>query len=214
MHVKLIAHTVPVKDFPGEQSAEAIIAYCARVSSDNQENPEYEKLFKYCLDNGHVSILETASLTLEIETSRAISAQILRHRSFCFQEFSARFQSVTKYEGGKARRQDKKNRQSSHEDLPQKTVEWFDEVQQAVWIYTNTLYQEAMKKGIAKECARMILPIGVSTTLYMTGSARSWIHFIQTRTHESTQKEHRDIALEAKKIFSEVFPTVAKSLGW
>lgn len=219
MNVKLVATTQPTKEFlidhPDIQGTEALTAYCARVSSPgNQDNPDYEKLIAYCIKHQHWSVLETVSATFEITTSRAIAAQILRHRSFTFQEFSQRYASVTSYEGAQARRQDSKNRQSSHDDLPAEDVEWFDTVQKSMWVYANTLYQEALKKGIAKECARMILPIGVSTTLYMTGSLRSFIHYLQLRTAAGTQKEHRDVANEMQQIFVSQFPTISRALGW
>lgn len=210
MEVKLISVTQPVED----KSPEGLIAYCARVSSPNQENPNYAKLLKYCADHGHWSIYEMADMTLEITTSRAIAAQILRHRSFNFQEFSQRYAEVQGYEPCEARRQDVKNRQNSIDDLDDETKRWFGRAQASVWEQSQRFYEDALVKGIAKECARMLLPLNTQTRLYMKGSVRSWIHYFQVRCDSATQKEHRDIALAARKIFCEQFPTVAEALGF
>jgi thymidylate synthase (FAD) len=193
--------------------AEQIMAYCARVSSDFQTNTEYTKLFTYCLHEGHWSVFEQASMTVEIETSRAIAAQLLRHRSFTFQEFSQRYQVVPdNYFVVPARAQDAKNRQSSHDTLDEETKQWFANTQRHLFDYAHALYETALSKGIAKECARNLLPMATSTKLYMTGSARSWIHYLKVRLDKSTQKEHRDIAEEVFKCFEEAFPVLATLL--
>lgn len=194
--------------------AEKIMSYCARVSSDNQNNPEYEKLLSYCIKHGHWSVFEMANMCIEINTSRAISAQILRHKSFNFQEFSQRYAAVNTCEIYQARRQDVKNRQNSVDDMSSVDKSWFTEAQQKVQNYSKKMYEEALQKGIAKEQARFLLPLSTSTKLYMSGSIRSWIHYLELRTANGTQKEHQDIALEIKDIFKEQLPTVAKSLGW
>lgn len=193
---------------------EALIAYTARVSSPHQDNPDYEKLIAYCLANGHWSVFEMVDATIEIETSRAIAQQILRHRSFSFQEFSQRYAKVQAFEHYEARRQDDKNRQNSIDDLPEKTKEWFRQVQVSQQENAMTFYKIAIQNGIAKEQARFLLPIGVQTKLYMKGSLRSWIHYLQVRTDASTQKEHRDIANACKSILANEFPVIAKVLGW
>lgn len=195
--------------------AEEIVAYCARVSNPiNQDNPEIAKLIAYCIKHGHWSIFEQANMVLEISTSRAISPQILRHRSFSFQEFSQRYAEVDGYIAYPARRQDQKNRQNSVDDLDDETQKWFLDSQQAVWDLAHAKYQEALQKGIAKECARTLLPLGTSTRLYMNGTIRSWIHYIQLRTEIGTQLEHREIAEACKKVFSLELPIIAKALGW
>lgn len=190
------------------------IAYCARVSSDNQTNPDYDKLLKYCIKHGHWSIFEQGSITVEIETSRAISAQILRHRSFSFQEHSQRYAKVQEFEIYNARRQDLKNRQNSIDDLPEEIKIWFLDVQTDLHKQAKNLYQVALDKGIAKEQARMLLPMSSKTRLYMTGSPRSFIHYIQVRTDISTQLEHREIAEQIKTIFIEQLPITSKALNW
>lgn len=205
MQVKLI-HITP--------DAEKHIAYCARVSSPNQDNPEYAKLIRYCVKNSHYSILEMASMCLEITTTRAISPQILRHRSFSFQEFSQRYAEAASYESYTARRQDLKNKQNSIDDMSEDDLQWFTDAQRQVWDSSYGLYEEALAKGIAKEQARALLPLNTVTKLYMHGTIRSWVHFIQVRTDPSTQKEHRDIAMAAKKIFIEQFPTIAEAMEW
>jgi thymidylate synthase (FAD) len=207
--VKVISVTQPV-----DQSLdhEQIIAYCARVSNpNNQNNTEtMPKLLKYLQDHKHWSPFEMAHAVLEIETSRGISPQILRHRSFSFQEFSQRYQSVD--DSGvviyAARRQDKKNKQNSIDDLPDEIkLEWQDRQLQN-WKTTFEHYTWALNNGIAKECARFVLPLGSKTRLYMSGTIRSWMHFLETRTHESTQKEHRDIAIACREALREHFPSI------
>ena len=194
--------------------AEKTMVYCARVSSKQQDNPEISKLIKYCLDHKHWSIFETASMTVEIETSRAISAQILRHRSFTFQEFSQRYAEATEYVTYEARRQDKKNRQNSISDMKLDDEKWFWEAQQMVQSNCDRLYRQALKRGIAKEQARFLLPMSTKTKLYMSGNIRCWIHYLELRTDKDTQLEHRVIAEEIKKIFSEQLPILGEALNW
>ena len=194
--------------------AEKTMIYCARVSSKNQDNPNIAKLLKYCLDHGHVSVFEHAHMTVEIETSRAISAQILRHRSFTFQEFSQRYAEVTEFKTYEARSQDKKNRQNSNDDMSDFVKGWFGFAQAKVQKFCKEQYDAALEKGIAKEQARFLLPMSTSTKLYMTGSVRSWIHYLNARSDESTQKEHRVIAQRIKGIFNEEFPITAEALQW
>ena len=194
--------------------AEKTMVYCARVSSKQQDNPEISKLIKYCLDHKHWSIFETASMTVEIETSRAISAQILRHRSFTFQEFSQRYAEATEYVTYEARRQDKKNRQNSIPDMDSEDEKWFWEAQQMVQSNCDRIYRQALKRGIAKEQARFLLPMSTKTKLYMSGNIRCWIHYLELRTDKDTQLEHRVIAEEIKKIFSEQLPILADALNW
>lgn len=207
--VKLISVTQPI-----DQSLdhEQIIAYCARVSNpNNQNNTEtMPKLLKYLQDHKHWSPFEMAHAVLEIETSRGISPQILRHRSFSFQEFSQRYQSVD--DSGvviyAARRQDKKNKQNSIDDLPEEIKREWEDRQLQNWKTSFDHYRWALDNGIAKECARFVLPLGSKTRLYMSGTIRSWMHFLETRAHESTQKEHRDIALACREALREHFPSI------
>lgn len=195
-------------------NAESIIGYCARVSSDNQNNPDVSKLLAYCIKNKHWSIFEMANLCLEIETGRDISPQILRHRSFSFQEFSQRYSKVNTFVKRQARRQDSKNRQNSIDDVSDADKSWFDAVQQKTWSESYELYNDALNRGIAKECARSLLPLNTKTKLYMNGTIRSWITYIQVRTDPSTQLEHREIAEACKSIFKEQLPIIAKALDW
>lgn len=206
MKVKLI-HSTP--------DAEKHIAYCARVSNPkNQNNENIEKLLAYCIKEQHLSIFEMANMCIEINTSRAISAQILRHKSFSFQEFSQRYAASTSNEIYDARRQDTKNRQNSINDMSIEDKDWFLDAQTQVWDKCYTLYQEGLDKGIAKEQLRFILPLSTSTTIYMNGNLRSWIHYISLRIGNGTQKEHADIAKECQKIFIKQYPTIAKALNW
>jgi thymidylate synthase (FAD) len=206
MTVKLISVT---------PDAEKTMAYIARVSSPlNQENPEYARLLRYCLDHRHWSVFEHASMTVEISTSRMISAQILRHRSFKFSEFSQRYSEPMDYVPVRARYQAEKNRQSSSGELDSRYQHYWSYAQESHWNRCLDLYKEAIDAGIAKELARAVLPMSTATRLYMTGDARSWIHYLQLRTQPDTQKEHRDIAESIKTIFIEQFPTVAEALEW
>ena len=215
MQVRLISVTNPLIEIDNSQlTPEGLIAYCARVSSPNQETPDYEKLLSYCIRNRHWSVFEMVDMTVEITTSRAISPQILRHRSFCFQEFSQRYAKVQAVEKYQPRRQDVKNRQNSLDDLDDATVAWFDQAQESIAKFGMEKYEEALEKGIAKECARVLLPLGTQTRLYMKGSVRSWIHYLDVRTDPATQKEHRDIADAVKAIFTEQFPVTSRAMGW
>ena len=195
--------------------AEKLMSYCARVSSPhNQDNPDYEKLLAYCAKNGHWSVFEMADMCVEIKTSRAIAAQILRHKSFSFQEFSQRYAQSTSFVQTKARRQDQKNRQNSTDDLSANTQEWFKQAPAAIERLSMRHYEKALELDIAKECARFLLPLNTETTMYMKGSARSFIHYLNVRCDMATQLEHREIAEQIKKIFITELPTVAKALEW
>jgi thymidylate synthase (FAD) len=193
--------------------AETTIMRCARVSSNDQTSDD-PKLIKYCIKHGHYSILEMANMCIEIETSRAISAQIIRHKSFSFQEFSQRYQKVPSFKTYEARRQDPKNRQNSVDDLSEDTMTWFRVAQQGLHQKCADLYQEALDKNIAKEQARFLLPMGSSTKLYMNGTIRSWVHYLQLRRENGTQLEHIDIANKCIDIFKEELPTISEALEW
>ena len=183
-------------------NAEKIIAYCARVSSKNQDNPNIEGLLKYCLKHNHVSIMEMASMCIEIKTTRGISSQIIRHRSFSFQEFSTRYQVIEQdLEIPNLRRQDIKNRQNSISDLDDGIIEELQNDIIEQFKKTKYLYKKLLDKGVDKECARNIMPLQSPTRIYMSGTLRSWLHFIRVRTHPSTQLECRIIAEEIKQIF-------------
>ncbi len=216
MQVKFVAVTTPAVELQaqGIRTAEDLISYCARVSnSSNQLNVETgPKLLKYCLRMGHVSVFEVASLTLEIETSRAIAAQILRHRSFTFQEHSQRYSTVGGFEEILPRRQDTKNRQNSIDDLPDEVFNWFRDEIECTQEQAYALYNEAVGRGIAKESARFLLPLSVKTRLYMTGSVRSWLFYLKARTSSETQLEHRQVAEACKAIFTQQFPVVAEAV--
>jgi thymidylate synthase (FAD) len=195
--------------------AEETMAYCARVSNPiNQNNPNVAGLLSYCIQHGHWSVFEQANLVMEITTSRAIAPQILRHRSFAFQEFSQRYAEATDFIYFEARRQDKKNRQNSIDDFDSETQSWFEKSQKEIWDFAHARYAESLNRGIAKECARALLPLNTSTKIYMNGTVRSWIHFIQLRTKPDTQLEHRNIALNCREIFCEHLPQVSLALGW
>lgn len=218
MKVRAIAKTVIIdEEIVNElksNSPDQLIMYTARVSNPDNQLSGKPGLLKYCADNGHVSIFEQADLTVEIETSRAIAAQILRHRSFTFQEFSQRYAKAQGFEKYEARRQDDKNRQNSVDDMSQADRDWFERAQDAVQTHSTLLYEDALKRGIAKEQARFLLPLNTKTKLYMKGPVRSWIHYINLRTGNGTQKEHQEIAKEIKKIFIKEFPIVAEALKW
>jgi thymidylate synthase (FAD) len=215
MQVRLISVTSPLIQIDNQPlSPEGLIAYCARVSSPHQETTNYEKLLAYCIAHKHWSVFEMVDMTVEIVTSRAISPQILRHKSFQFQEFSQRYAKAQEIERYQPRRQDSKNRQNSLNDLDEETTTWFDEAQERIARLTLEAYNEALEKGIAKECARVLLPMATQTKLYMKGSVRSWIHYLEVRTDKSTQQEHQEIALEIKKIFMAQFPVTSAALAW
>ena len=210
---------------------EQTIAYIARVSNpNNQDNPDYYKLIKYCITHKHFSIFEHGYMTFEITCPIAIATQIIRHRSFTFQQFSQRYQSIDqirtsdeprtsgevaeRYYMPELREQDTKNRQNSTDSLPS---ELKDELEQKIYnlqYHTNELYNYMLDKGVAKECARFILPQSTMTRLYMTGNVRSWIHYIDLRTDPSTQLEHRVIAEKCKNVFVKNLPVISNALEW
>ena len=199
--------------------AEKTMAYVARVSNPaNQENENYAKLLGYCIKHQHWSVFEQSFMTLEIETTRGLAAQILRHRSFTFQEFSQRYADSSLLSDTiplpDLRRQDTKNRQNSIDDIDPFVVQKYQMLIQDHFRDAMALYKKMLDEGIAKECARFVLPLATPTRLYMSGSCRSWVHYIQLRSANGTQKEHMDIALACKQIFSEQFPTVSEALGW
>ena len=199
--------------------AEKTIGYIARVSNPaNQENPKVAGLLKYCIKHGHWSVFEQATMTLEISTTRGLAAQILRHRSFCFQEFSQRYADSSLLGETIAlpelRLQDEKNRQNSIDGVDPWTKQKFEILMQNHFKQGMDLYQQMLEEGIAKECARFVLPLAVGTKLYMTGNLRSWIHYINLRTANGTQKEHMEIAELCKQHFICQFPVVSEALGW
>lgn len=194
------------------------MAYIARVSNPkNQDNEDFTKLLRYCIKHEHWSVFEQAFMTIQIETNRGIAAQILRHRSFTFQEFSQRYadsSQLGQIPVPELRRQDNKNRQNSIHDLPEEITARFKIKIKKQFEDSLNLYQEMLESGIAKECARFILPLATPTRIYMSGSCRSWIHYINLRSGYGTQKEHMEIANACKTIFSQQFPIVAKALDW
>ena len=217
--VKLVSCTQGAGDLLGEGPQE-VISYVARVSNPhNQENYHTAAgLLKYCITHEHWSIFETASMTLEINTNRGIAAQILRHRSFTFQEFSQRYADTKLLDQNiplpDLRRQDTKNRQNSISDLPLGMVQDYQNKIQKHFEDGMYLYNNLLDSGVAKECARFVLPLATPTRIYMTGSCRSWLHYITLRSSHGTQQEHMDVALQCKEVFCEVFPDVAKALEW
>ena len=199
--------------------AEKHMAYCARVSNpNNQDNENYAGLLRYCIKHQHWSIFEQAFMTLEINTTRGLAAQILRHRSFTFQEFSQRYADTNLLDTNiplpELRRQDTKNRQNSIDDIPEEQSKMLLGRIQNYFNEGLDLYNELLREGIAKECARFVLPLATPTRIYMSGSVRSWVHYIDLRSGHGTQKEHMDIANACKTIFTEQFPTVAEALEW
>ena len=210
MNVKLVTVT---------PKAEETMGYVARVSNPkNQDNPKVAGLLGYCIKHGHWSVFEQAHMTLEIETTRGLAAQILRHRSFTYQEFSQRYADSSMLGEviplPELRRQDDKNRQNSIDDLDPFVVQDFDLKMQRHFVDGMKLYKQMLDAGVAKECARFVLPLATPTKLYMTGSVRSWIHYINLRSAHGTQKEHMQIAENCRAIFNEQFPIVAEALGW
>ena len=216
MKVKLISLTQPQVSTPDRapMSAEDIIAFCARVSNPtNQMNTKTApKLIKFLIKHKHWSPFELASMCVEIETSRAIAAQILRHRSFSFQEFSQRYSEATELEDYELREPAEKNRQSSSKPLAENDVAYY--IANRAMKGAMRAYEDLLEAGVANECARAVLPLNTQTTMYMNGTVRSWIHYINLRTEENTQKEHRDIANAIKDIFMEQFPNVSEALEW
>ena len=209
MNVKLITVT---------PNAEETMGYVARVSNpNNQDNPKVAGLLGYCIKHQHWSVFEQAHMTLEIETTRGIAAQILRHRSFTYQEFSQRYANTNmlgKIEVPDLRSQDDKNRQNSIDDIPQDQKARLQGQIQRYFSEGIDLYNELIREGVAKECARFVLPLATPTRIYMTGSVRSWIHYIDLRSAHGTQKEHMDIAEACRQIFIEQFPIVSTALNW
>jgi len=210
MSVKLISVT---------PDAEKLMSYCARVSNpNNQDSDNYAKLLAYCIKNKHWSIFEMANMSLEVNTTRGIAAQILRHRSFNFQEFSQRYADTTLLAEDiplfELRRQDTKNRQNSIDNISDEIkVKWNSKIREH-FAKSKAIYDGMIADGIAKECARFVLPLATPTRLYMSGTVRSWIHYIELRSGHGTQKEHMNIANQCKSIFAEQFPTTSEALGW
>ena len=199
--------------------AEKHMAYVARVSNpQNQDNEKFAGLLRYCIKHGHWSVFEQAFMTLEINTTRGLAAQILRHRSFTYQEFSQRYQDVSHIREDiplpELRNQDTKNRQNSIDDVDSKVVDKFNGKMRKHFDASIDLYKEMLHDGIAKECARFVLPLATPTRLYMSGSVRSWIHYIDLRSSNGTQKEHMDLVEDVRKTFKIQFPTVSEALGW
>jgi thymidylate synthase (FAD) len=236
MSVKLISITQPTSEFIQDlilnasveekeeytkfmsniySNPEALMIYIARVSSPKQTNPDYSRLLNYCAKHSHWSVFEHITVTVEIETNVAIATQILRHRSAKFQQLSRRYSSDNvEFTPIIPRRQDWKNRQNSINDLEEETVKWFKEAQESVNSLASNLYQEALDKGIAKESARFLLPQTLATKIYMTNDLRGWIHYLASRTHESTQLEHREVALAIREELKKHFPETAKAFNW
>jgi thymidylate synthase (FAD) len=217
MKVRLIAKTNICNDdlkteLKGLGDSEQLVMYCARVSNPNNQTSGKPGLLKYCLDNGHVSIFEMANMVFEIQTSRAIAQQILRHRSFSFQEFSQRYAEAQSFETYDARSQDLKNRQNSIDNMSESDKTWFKETQDSLQKHCTALYTLALFRGIAKEQARFLLPQSTTTKLYMNGTLRSWIHYLQLRCGNGTQQEHREIALAIRDIFCEELPIIGEAL--
>ena len=193
--------------------AEKLIGKIARVSNPaNEDNPNVVGLLKYLIKHKHWSPFEMASMCLEIQTTRAISPQILRHRSFSFQEFSQRYAVATELEMPHLRRQDLKNRQNSIDDMPQAVSEDFGEDIAKHFSDAKALYQRMLDAGIAKECSRAVLPLNTNTRLFMSGTVRSWLHYIDLRSWHGTQWEHTQIALNALDIIKEQLPTIAEAM--
>ena len=198
--------------------AEKTMAHIARVSNpNNQDNPNYAGLLRYCIQHEHWSVFEQSFMTLEIETTRGLAAQILRHRSFTFQEFSQRYADsnlLGEIELPELRRQDVKNRQNSIDDLEPAIADKLQKQMITLFSSSLALYNQMLESGVAKECARFVLPLATPTRLYMSGSCRSWIHYINLRSAHGTQKEHMDIANACKEVFMEKYPTVSAALDW
>ena len=199
--------------------AEKTMAYIARVSNPkNQDNEKFAGLLKYCIKHNHWSVFEQSSMTLEIETTRGLAAQILRHRSFTYQEFSQRYADTKLLDDNiplpQLRKQDLKNRQNSTDDLDEFLVQDFQLEMTKLFESSMKLYNQMLDSGVAKECARFVLPLATPTRLYMTGSCRSWVHYINLRSAHGTQKEHMDIAHRCREIFVEKFPNVSEALEW
>ena len=212
------SENMKVKLLTSTPNAEETMGYVARVSNpNNQDNPKVAGLLGYCIKHQHWSVFEQAHMTLEIETTRGIAAQILRHRSFTYQEFSQRYANTNmlgKIDVPDLRSQDSKNRQNSIDDIPQDQKARLQGQIERYFAEGLDLYNELIREGIAKECARFVLPLATPTRIYMTGSVRSWIHYIDLRSAHGTQKEHMDIAEACRQIFIEQFPIVSTALNW
>lgn len=214
MNVRLISMTQAV---PGtecsDMSTEALIIFKAKVSNPEKQSDQstYARLAKFLIESKHWSPFEMVSFCVEIETSRAIAQQILRHRSFSFQEFSQRYSAVTEIEPVELRMQAEKNRQSSTHVLNSKSL---NALRDKAIEHCRSVYNELLHQGVAKESARFVLPLCTQTTMYMHGTVRSWIHYLEKRVDEHAQKEHQLIAMEIQKIFIKQFPNVAKALDW
>ncbi len=209
----------PIKLVSVTPDAEKHMAYVARVSNpNNQGNDKFAGLLKYCIQHGHWSVFEQAFMTVEINTTRGLAAQILRHRSFTFQEFSQRYADTNLLDSvipvPDLRSQDLKNRQNSNDDIPQEKKEEYQALIARHFSEAMDLYNALLQEGVAKECARFVLPLATPTRIYMTGSVRSWVHYIDLRSAHGTQKEHMDVVAEIRKIFAQQFPTVAEALDW
>ena len=209
----------PIKLVSVTPDAEQHMAYVARVSNpNNQGNDKFAGLLKYCIQHGHWSVFEQAFMTVEINTTRGLAAQILRHRSFTFQEFSQRYADTNLLDSvipvPDLRSQDLKNRQNSNDDIPQEKKEEYQALIARHFSEAMDLYNALLQEGVAKECARFVLPLATPTRIYMTGSVRSWVHYIDLRSAHGTQKEHMEVAEGVRKIFAEQFPTVAEALDW
>ena len=210
MNVKLVSVT---------PDSEKTMGYVARVSNpNNQDNPKVAGLLSYCIKHGHWSVFEQAHMTVEIETTRGLAAQILRHRSFTFQEFSQRYADVSYIREDiplpELRSQDLKNRQNSIDDVDPEVVDRFNTEMRKHFDESIDLYKKMLHAGIAKECARFVLPLATPTRIYMTGSCRSWIHYINLRSAHGTHKEHMELVQEIKSVFREQFPIVSQALDW
>ena len=203
-----------VKLFDVTPEAERVIARTARVSSDHPDNPEYVKLLRYMIAHAHWSPFEMACMTVQVDTSRMIAPQILRHKSMFFQERSLRYAEAVEFELYEARMQAGNNRQSSVDEAPLHLMLWWEKEQRRIQEICKQSYDDAISFGIARECARAVLPLSTGTTMFIRGTIRSWIHYLQLRTQPDTQKEHRDIAEACKAIFVEQLPTVSEALGW
>lgn len=209
INARLIAVTQPTVEIP-VATPEGVVAYAARVSNpSNQDNPDYEKLLGYCMDNHHWSVFEMANAIVEVEAPRDITRQLLRHRSFSFQEFSQRYSDEIEFTEREFRRQDTKNRQNSTDDLDDEYATKLAYDAQGLVNDVDEYYKGLIKYGVAKECARVILPEGLTMSrLYVNGTLRSWIHYLQVREGNGTQKEHMILANKIREVLELAFPTV------
>ena len=219
MRSLMMTTDTPIKLVSVTPDAEKTMAYVARVSNPkNQDNEKFAGLLRYCIQHGHWSVFEQAHMTVEINTTRGLAAQILRHRSFTYQEFSQRYADSSllgdEIPLPALRSQDLKNRQNSVDDVDPLVIQDFNSKMKKHFIDGMKLYKEMLDAGIAKECARFVLPLATPTRLYMTGSVRSWVHYIDLRSAHGTQKEHMDLVENVRSIFKEQFPTVSEALGW